>query len=169
MMALPRRTNFFQRTLTLAVYQHAQFTVFQRLLAVHKGKVALADTGLHTVAAHQQVEIAVRVFLRWRALCRNLPQRQGRQNLRALCLSPVSGTLLPQGTAAHCRAWARRHPQKIIHAYLEKDASAASVAGSGVERPVSHFPTACWLSSQLLCQRPLGESPQALRNSFSRL
>ncbi len=40
----------------VAVDQHAQVAVFQRVLTVHQGKVTIVDAGLHAVAAHNEIE-----------------------------------------------------------------------------------------------------------------
>ena len=41
----------------VAVDQHAQVAVFQRVLLVHQRKVAVLNAGLHAVAAHHQIKI----------------------------------------------------------------------------------------------------------------
>ena len=41
----------------VAVDQHAQIAVFQRVLLVHQRKVAILNAGLHAVAAHHQIKI----------------------------------------------------------------------------------------------------------------
>ena len=41
----------------VAVDQHAQVAVFQRVLLVHQGQVTVLDAGLHAVTAHHQIEI----------------------------------------------------------------------------------------------------------------
>ncbi len=41
----------------IAVDQHAKVAVFQCVLLVHKGKVAVLNAGLHAVAAHHQIKI----------------------------------------------------------------------------------------------------------------
>ena len=41
----------------VAVDQHTQVAVFQRVLLVDKGEVAVLDAGLHAVAAHDEVEV----------------------------------------------------------------------------------------------------------------
>ena len=46
----------------VAVDQHAQVTVLQRVLLVHQRQVAVLDAGFHAVAAHHEVEVVGRVL-----------------------------------------------------------------------------------------------------------
>ena len=84
MMVLPRRMNFFQRSLTPSENNDTQISVLERGLAVHQSKVTVAD-GVPCCRLLPTDKNNCRGLLRGRIPRRSPLQRRTRQNLRALC------------------------------------------------------------------------------------